>query len=406
MDVAEALNGEVERVGPDSDPSLNDGTAGMALFFGYLASATGDEGWSACAHRLIDQAIDAVAERPLNAWLHGGFAGVGWTIKHLEGLLFEEADDEDPISEMLSEMLEHPVERGDFDLIKGLTGFGVYALEALPRPPARRLIEQVIGRLAEMSEPVGGGLSWFTPPETLPPWQLEHAPHGYYNLGVAHGVPGVISFLAACDAAGVLPREHRPMLEGAVDWVLRQKQGGEDWSFPLWIAEGVTPCPARVAWCYGDPGVAAALLAAARNAGNAAWEAEALAIARRATKRPIEESRVVDASICHGAAGLGHLFNRMHQATGDPLLGETARGWFRHALDLRRPGEGVGGFLSWASEDPTEPKWAPTPGFLVGGAGVALALLAAVTPREPAWDRALAISVPLEPLPPAAAATA
>jgi lantibiotic biosynthesis protein len=398
-DVAEALRLEVEEVRPDSDPSLNDGTAGLALFFAHLGVATGEEVWSEYAQRLIEQAIDALANQPLNAWLHGGFAGVGWTIKHLEGLLFDESDDDDPISELLSEMLEHPVARGDFDLIKGLTGFGVYALEALPRPAARRLIEQVIERLADIGEPAGGGFSWFTPPEMLPAWQLEHAPDGYFNLGVAHGVPGVISLLAACTAAGVLPRERRPMLEGAVDWLLRQKQTGGAWSFPVWVAEGLDRSPTRPAWCYGDPGVAAALLTAARHTQSSAWEAEALEIARRAVTRPMDESRVIEACLCHGAAGLGHVFNRMHQATGDPLLAEAARRWFLHALDLRRPGEGVAGFLSYASEDPDEPKWAATTGFLVGASGVALALLAAVTPQEPAWDRALAISVPLERLP-------
>jgi hypothetical protein len=31
----------------------------------------------------------------------------------------------------------------------------------------------------------------------LPAWQRERAPASYYNLGVAHGIPGVIAFLAA-----------------------------------------------------------------------------------------------------------------------------------------------------------------------------------------------------------------
>jgi hypothetical protein len=181
--------------------------------------------------------------------------------------------------------------------------------------------------------------------------------------------------------------------------MLAQKQEGHGWCFPSWVAKRIKPYPSRLAWCYGDPGIAATLFAAARHAGRARWEAEARDIARRAAVRPVEHSHVLDAGLCHGSGGLVHLFNRMYQASGDPVLADAARRWVRFTLELRRPGEGVGGFLAWAGEDPAEPKWSATPGFLLGAAGIGLALLATVTPLEPAWDRSLAISVPLEPLP-------
>jgi hypothetical protein len=38
--------------------------------------------------------------------------------------------------------------------------------------------------------------------------------------------------------------------------------------------------------------------------------------------------------------------------------------------------------------------WTDDRSFLTGVGGIALALLAAVAPVEPAWDRLLAISVP------------
>lgn len=377
------------------DPALPDGTAGLALFFAYLASATGEERWSDCAQQFLEHSIDALAERPLPPALHGGFTGIAWTIEHLQGLLFEEEDDDDPIGESLVELLERPAHRGEFDLITGLTGYGMYAIEALPRPAARRCVELVIERLGEIGEPAGDGFAWFTPPELLPAHQRDAAPGGNFNLGVAHGVPAVVSFLGECVGKGI--DAARPLLDGAVAWLLEQKRSATTgWCYPSWVADGVKPTPARSAWCYGDPGVAAALFVAARYAGRAEWEVEALDTARRATTRPMEHAMVLDAGLCHGSAGLGHLFNRMHQATGDPLLAGAARAWFRHALDARTASEGIGGFVAWAPEDPDVPRWAPVPGYLLGAAGVALALLAAITPLEPAWDRSLAISVPLE----------
>ena len=38
--------------------------------------------------------------------------------------------------------------------------------------------------------------------------------------------------------------------------------------------------------------------------------------------------------------------------------------------------------------------WRDEPGFLTGAAGIGLALLAALFPVEPAWDRVLLASIP------------
>ena len=54
------------------------------------------------------------------------------------------------------------------------------------------------------------------------------------------------------------------------------------------------------------------------------WQTEAVAIAERAAARAIEDSGVVDASVCHGSAGLAHIFNRLYQATGSPVLHAAA----------------------------------------------------------------------------------
>src|SRR6185295_8083850 len=148
--------------------------------------------------------------------------------------------------------------------------------------------------------------SWFTPFDMLSEHHRTLAPRGYYNLGVAHGIPAVISLLGTCAGLGVLTAEQRRMLDGAIDWLLSIRHRGDGWSFPTWVGEETAKGRARLAWCYGDPGVAAALMTAARHAGERAWESAALDIARESAARPDEESGVFDVPFCHGAAGLGH----------------------------------------------------------------------------------------------------
>jgi hypothetical protein len=378
------------------EPSLADGAAGRALLYGYLADAWPERGWGDVAERCLERAIDLLAEKPMREFLYGGFTGVAWTAEHLQGR-FAGPDDEDAsesIDLALVDYLATTPWRGEYDLISGLTGLGLYALERLPRASAAECLGHIVDRLDEAAERVTDGIRWLTRPELMIPETRAQFPEGYYNLGVAHGVPGVVAMLGATCAAGVAPKKARPLLDGAVAWMLAQRIPDGPAALPYWTAAGRPPDPARSAWCYGDPGACAALLWAARAVDEPAWELAALEIAHRAAARPQDTCGVVDAGLCHGAAGLLHIFNRLYRATGDPALGDAARRWLARTLELRQPGSGVAGYRSFSPGPDRKLAWSDDNGFLTGVIGIALALLGAVAPVEPAWDRLLATSVP------------
>ena len=162
--------------------------------------------------------------------------------------------------------------------------------------------------------------------------------------------------LARAAARGAAPESARALLHGAMAWLLSRKlpANGESVFPPAWGPGAEAQSDAR-AWCYGDPGIAAALLLAARAAGRARLGGGSPRPRPHRGAAAAETSGVVDAGLCHGAAGLGHLFNRLHQATGDPELLAAARAWLGRALDLREPGRGVGGFSAWG------PEYSPAP---------------------------------------------
>ena len=385
--------------GPSSaeiaDHSLAGGTAGLALLCGYLARAGYDDDENAA--QFLEQAIAAVSVEYLGPSLYGGFTGVAWATAHLQQQLLDPDDDDpnDEIDQILEEYLNQPSWQDDYDLIVGLVGMGVYALERPGRSKAIKCLERVIEHLGQIAERKPEGVTWLTAPDLLPSHQRKDCPNGYYNLGLAHGMPGVIGLLAQACAAGVAVEQARPLLDGAVAWLLQQRLKTEARSsFPSWVVPGNEPNDCRLAWCYGDAGVAAALLLAARYVNEGEWEREALSIARRAAARAPDSAGVVDAGLCHGAAGLAHIYNRMFQATGDPLFKESARFWFERTLAMRRPGEGIAGFSAFRPDEDGKENWAADPGLLTGAAGIALALLSATTDIEPKWDQMLLVSVP------------
>jgi poly-gamma-glutamate synthesis protein (capsule biosynthesis protein) len=271
------------------DPSLASGSAGLALLFAYLAAARREREDATAARQWLAQAIQAVSEVEVPASLYGGLSGVAWAAAHLQQH-FPDLDVEpihDEIDAVLLEHLGRSPWPDTYDLIGGLVGFGVYALERGPQAPlAVACLERVIEHLGETAERRPDGIAWASGSEWLTLEVREERPLQYYDLGLAHGIPGIIALLGRACAAGVAAEKARPLLEGGVRWLLAQQEARGTDSFPYRVDPGLPRVPAQLAWRYGDPGVAAALLLAARCAGEPSWERAARAVARRAAGRP------------------------------------------------------------------------------------------------------------------------
>jgi hypothetical protein len=394
----------------DRGCAVGGGSAGVALFHGYFAKAAGAFAKAAGAfaraagrgrqkaraEQLLEGAIEALATTSLSPSLYAGFTGVAWAAEHLGRLLGSEDENEsEEIDQALLDALGRFSWAGEYDLVNGLVGFGVYALERLPHPSAVRCLEAVVDRLAESAERNRREVTWFTPPEMLSNLNRERTPRGAYNLGVAHGVPGVIALLAEACRLGIREERARPLLEGAVRWLVPRRLAGQRGAcYPAWVSPDLEPQPSRLAWCYGDPGIAATLLYAARAVGSKEWESTALAIAAHAAAAAPEDAGVRDAGLCHGAFGLAHLYNRIYQAADGELFADAARLWYGLGLGMRSPEGGIAGFRAWLPGPEPGEDWVADPGFLTGAAGIGLALLAAVTPVLPEWDRLLLVAIP------------
>ena len=377
----------------DGDPSLSSGAAGVALFYAYLAQVDDDPRWEQLAFERLEQAIAAAGRWQLAPGLYGGLAGVAWTLAHL--LPAEDRVDDEQFTMVDETLVPFVADCGDeqeYDLIHGLTGIGVYAAHRLPSPVATACLERIINHLDHTAARLPGGVAWRTPTARLQPGEREQFPHGQFNLGVAHGVPGVIGFLAQAVEAGVAAHKSHRLLHDAVTWLLAQRRPAHaPTSFGYFAGEALDR-PTRLAWCYGDLGIAAALLSAAQVVQDESWRRAAIDISCGAARRTLADSGIQDAGLCHGAAGVAHLFNRLYQTTGEPELADAARRWYGEALILRSVERGVGGFAAWIPDQSTGGHWADASGFLEGAAGVGLALLAAVTPVEPQWDCLLGCS--------------
>jgi lantibiotic modifying enzyme len=353
--------------------------AEIALFFTYLARSRLLPGSRELAARWLHVVFEKTAADEQPVALFGGLAGIGWIVEHIRKLE-PELIDEDAGGDLDAALLA-AVSTGDwpgpYDLVPGLAGVGIYALERSTEE-ARQILHEVIRQLHRMATALGDdGYAWWTAAPFISPGWTTLCPSGAYNLGLAHGGPGVVALLAKTMSAA--PSDTvASLLRGASRWLLAQRR--PDGLFSPVVGEDLPP--ARSAWCYGGPGIALALTSAAEVLDDRGLRDAAIAILLREAGRDDASAGVVECSLCHGAIGLAHLHARLAQRLAEPQLRSVAHRWYRRALDEWTSDETLSGFRD---DDGSS-------NLLTGATGIGLALLSSMSDIPPDWDRLLAYS--------------
>jgi lantibiotic modifying enzyme len=370
---------------------LINGRAGVALFFFYYARFARCESSHNRAQEILTEVFDILSgEHDFHSHT-SGLAGIGWLVEHLvRGDFLDAATDEilaDADAVLYPLMIDH-IKEGKYDFLHAAVGHAVYFLSRLPNLRAGEYLEHFVNVLESISmKDQEGGIKW------QDHFSLGSHAKTVFNLGMAHGIPAIVVFLAKMIKSGIAVEKSLRLLNGAVEYILRQALDREKYGcfFPDRVIEGEFPTQTRMGWCYGDPGVAMALWLAAQAAGNREWERKAVEVfVYGAGRRPPEAHKVADATMCHGTAGVAHIYNRLFHHTGMEIFKETAQYWFRCTFKMAVFADGLAGYKKQVSREKGD--WANSACVLDGIAGIGLALIAAVSDIEPAWDECLFLS--------------
>lgn len=398
IECAEQIAGDLLRVAHDWLKGVSASAASVAdaaLFFAYYSQHRRDPEILDLAVRLSDHAVSECSrstDPSVFAHLHRGLLKVAWVRAHLESR-FDVAAPSDLFTE-LDEALWDTVSQagpwtGCFELSAGLAGLAIYFVERFPAPIAVRALETIVRRLDEIKHESAAGVAWFTEPRHQSPMDDQLTPAGHYAIGVAHGVSGVIPVLSQISRLGIAVRVADGLASGATEWVLAQQRRGYPDRFTRTTAVGAHH-GRYYGWCWGDLGIAAALMSAATARGHTALIGDITDVAVNAALNPPERAR--DACVCHGASGNAHLFNRLYQCTASAELRTAAESWYAQVADHRQVGIGIGGFAVRHKNANGVPELQADASFSTGSSGIGLALLAGISGVDPSWDRLLGLS--------------
>jgi lantibiotic modifying enzyme len=372
----------------NNDIGLFTGASGFCLFYAKLYEYTRSEIYLDQCHRWVDFIIHRFTQQEdLQMSFCRGVTGILWLIEYLKKKDLLSADDffYADIEKVIYKTGLTQLGTGYYDFLHGSGGAVMFALKRAPTKESVLFLESWVQALDKCKIEDEFGIKWV---DVIDPSGRKDA----YNLGLAHGTPSIINLLARINGLGIAKQKTYDLILPATNWLIRGKLEDKN-PVSLYpsriIGEGKRSEASKLAWCYGDLGIAWSLLMVGSQFDNPGWKREGLAAVEAVTNRIEALSNPnLDAGFCHGTAGIAHLFKKLHAATGQEACFERYLFWLGHTLDQARF---VGGPASYKFYNGTSDTWVNELGMLTGLSGVGMVLLSYLNP-DTSWDECFLLS--------------
>jgi lantibiotic biosynthesis protein len=313
--------------------SLSHGYPGILVLFSTLDKIFPEEGWDQQAHLLVLKIKEALEAGKLGSFsLFGGLAGCCFAIQsasrgktryqklieRLSEQLFNKAG---PIYlERLKEKIDLglPSHSDLYDPISGVSGIALYALHNRDYPPALSFLAGVLKFCIDFTKEIKIGSyklpGWYVPRHyQFTENDKQNYPKGNFNLGLAHGICGILGLLSIALINGVVLDGQREAIEKITRWLIAKSKKTEGISY--WMNRvdfeeellGIEPKnmdSSMEGWCYGTPGVSRTLYLAGKALGDKNLEKLALESFLGVFQRIDLKTAFITPTFCHGTAGL------------------------------------------------------------------------------------------------------
>lgn len=361
-----------------NNPGLHGGAAGLALFLAYYAKFTDEQKYLDRAVEAIQFSMESFIQEDPVFTLAGGWAGMGWTLAHFQREDFLEVDINElfeDIHPFLEKVLRQNIDAGIYDFLHGGIGIAHYYLENETAPNRDNLLNYTAQKLQQLTY----RNNEFHP---LQEQVFHKRPAFTFNLGIAHGIPGILSFLALLKQHGFYAAHTNECLKAGADWMFQQKLGEKVGSiFPKKMIAGEPQgFPSFLGWCYGDLSIGSALLQVGNFLSDTDIIDQTLVVTQLAAFRSVPLAKVDNPYFCHGSAGVAFIFKQLAKKTGNDIYKNAADFWLKETIQYFEKEE----FLAFFDRKLENLERS----LLAGISGIGLVLMAFQQEGQEEWKRA------------------
>jgi len=388
-EIAECIYKELNTNPYGAFGGLFGGNFGPLLFLFYYADFSKDEKYALLAEQFLDKLLTHLESNLPGFSYSSGYAGMLYLFHFLQEKKFIDldlSDSEEVIENYVIKQARICMQVNDFDYFHGSLGVALYFLRKNPSHP---FLSEFIEFLYQRAEKdfVNHTVKWKTPfgrPE----------PVYDYHLSLSHGMTSIVLFLCRLlkTPSFRASDDCLTMLEGSMNYIVLQEidhtQHGS--FFPNNSLENNNhPMKSRLAWCFGDLGIAWTLWQAGVVIRNRHWQDKAIEIIEYSTKRITWDQTVVnDCGICHGSAGIAMVFRRFYLEMRKKMFQDAWIHWIAFTLNFKRFDDGAAGFKTFELQK----GWKNDISLLTGISGVGLSLLSFLREDLQEWDELFLLS--------------
>jgi len=365
---------KAERLLPDH-PSLFSGQSGLSLLYADLFIFTKEEFYANKSIEVLERSIKLLSGGEGGLTLANGVAGVGWLVKYLikkEILSPLDAENLADFDELLFENLKSDDYRNNryYDLLFGLIGKGVYFLDDnnSNKTNSPKALEIILDRLKNLSVESDAGRLWYA----ILGKEQRSEENDYYDYGLAHGLPSIAIFLSKLSKYNSHKVECKQLVQSIIGHLQRQRLRSCISEFP---SDSKSKEASRLAWCYGDLGMAFSFIQASIALEKPSLMVDARNIAIHSASRNLgsslirNDSDLMENGFCHGTLGLAHLFTQLYNQFGDSQLLLAREYWLSITFGSYNDR------ITSRDFNPSNKTWSENGNLLNGYCGMGIALL-------------------------------
>lgn len=350
------------RTKQQDDLSLLSGELGSLLFLSYYSLLYPEKNKCITIEYKFDLYFEKLISTVLPFTYCNGISGVLFYLRFAEKNLcfnIDYTDIKNHYSQYLYESMNSSFNNCNYDFLHGAMGIALCQMDDY------KFIEAAINGLERNAIVEGKKMKWIS--------ILDENKNKGFNISLSHGISSIIIILCRIYNETINSQQIKVLITGAVNYILSQKinQKSHGCFFPIQSLENSVPIQkGRLAWCYGDLGVALALWKAGNTLKNESWKAMSIEIMSISMDRKIPGNTLVtDAGLCHGSAGIAMIYRYMYYETENTLFLDTSDYWISITLKMARFSDGLAGYKTWNGEYKNDYS------LLTGISGIGLMLL-------------------------------
>lgn len=366
----------------DIDEGLYSGKFGIILFLLYYSEFTGEKRHMNKTIKYAEKIISELTLNPISYTYSSGLSGILYLsdfLRRQKMLDMDFSTINDDLDLFIINSIQKEKQFGYYDFLHGPLGAAFYLEKKEKNNGVLNDFTNYLFSIAEKNKDLNH-LKWKS-------FIFPNKKEGY-NLSLSHGMPSLIILLCRIYNTNTCNDNIKKMIIGAVNYIISQEIDYKTYGshFPPYII-GNHLFKSRLAWCYGDLGIALAIWQAGKAMKESTWQQYAMNIFLDSTCRlSPSETDVIDAGICHGTAGLVMFYRRMYFETGLNDFKRATDYWINETMMHAKFDDGIAGYKSFTLE------WKKDYSLLSGVAGIGLTLLSYLNNDSQNWDELFLLS--------------